>query len=531
VSCPSEATLAVHADEELPREEARRTEEHLAGCPRCRALFEALRAEGRVLRHALEDAPASAPARGRSGLVAVALAVVSAAAGLQALLGWLGDVARETPLALVDGRSVAVSVLFETFFYLLREGASMLTSLVTVSGLVALVLLTAAVGLSRRRRRPAAALALFALVTSAGPAAALERRVARTEHESIVVGAGETVDDSLLAVGDSVTVDGIVTGNLIACGRRVVVRGTVKGDLVTAAQTIEIEGPVEGNVITFSETVSLRGPVAKSAHSFGERVGLAREGRVDGDVFAFAAEADVDGRVGRDLFAFAGLTNMRGEVARNATARTGRLRVEGPAKIGGNLVARVEKKEAVSVDPQATVGGKTETRIPEAKRSRSRYARPGFYVWKVIWLAAAFLTGLLVHRLFPWLFSSRLEGGGSIMGSIGIGFLVLVAGPVAALVVGVTMVGLPLALLALGLWLAGLYLSSILVGELAGRALLARGERPGPSFALRLLVGLLVVTVASNIPYLGALLGFVVVLLGLGLGVAKVRQVWKPLPA
>jgi hypothetical protein len=37
--------------------------------------------------------------------------------------------------------------------------------------------------------------------------------------------------------------------------------------------------------------------------------------------------------------------------------------------------------------------------------------------------------------------------------------------------------------------------------------------------------------VASNIPYLGALLGFVVVLLGLGLGVAKVRQVWKPLPA
>jgi cytoskeletal protein CcmA (bactofilin family) len=385
------------------------------------------------------------------------------------------------------------------------------------------------VWVSRRRRQAAAALALIAVV-SAAPATALERRVARGEHESVTVRAGEIVDDSLLAVGDTVTVEGLVTGNLIACARRISVRGTVKGDVLTAAQTIEIEGPVEGNVVTFSESVSLRGPVTRSVHSFGQRVGLAREGRVEGDVFAFAAEADVDGRVGRDLLAFAGRTNVRGDVARNATARTGRLRVEGTARIGGDLVAHVEKKEAVSVDPQATVAGKTETRVA-ARRARSRYVRPGFYVWKVIWLAAAFVTGLLAHRLFPWLFASSLGTGGSIVKSLGIGLLALVAVPAVAVVVGVTMVGLPLALLALGLWLAGLYLSSILVSELAGRALLARGEGPLPSFALRLLVGLLVVTVAANIPYLGALVGLVVLLLGLGLGVAQVRSIWKPLPA
>jgi len=117
------------------------------------------------------------------------------------------------------------------------------------------------------------------------------------------------------------------------------------------------------------------------------------------------------------------------------------------------------------------------------------------------------------------------------MRSMGIGFLVLIAVPIAALVVGITMVGLPLALLALGVWLAALYLASILVSELAGRSLLTRGEGPGPSFALRLLVGLAIVTVAANTPYLGALVGSVVTLLGLGLVVTRASRLWKPLPA
>ncbi|HSB61167.1 MAG TPA: zf-HC2 domain-containing protein, partial [Vicinamibacteria bacterium] len=173
MSCPSEPTLAVLADGELPREEARRTEEHLESCPRCRGLLEALRAEGRVLGRALEDASTGARTSAWSELLALALAIFAAAAGLQAFLDWLRGVADETPLGLVDGRSLAVSMLFETFFYLLREGASMLTSLVAVSGMLALVILTAVVGAYRRRRRAAGALALVALVALAAPAAAL----------------------------------------------------------------------------------------------------------------------------------------------------------------------------------------------------------------------------------------------------------------------------------------------------------------------------------------------------------------------
>ena len=176
------------------------------------------------------------------------------------------------------------------------------------------------------------------------------------------------------------------------------------------------------------------------------------------------------------------------------------------------------------------MGGKTETRL-EGRRHGSRYVRPGFYVWRAIWLAAAFVTGLLVHWLFSSLFATRPLSGLSIVKSLGIGFVALVAVPVAVVLVALTMVGLPLALLALALWLASLYLSSILVGALVGRTLLARGEGGVPSFALTLLVGLAIVTVAVNIPYVGGLLRLLVILLGLGIGVIEAGRAWRSAPA
>jgi len=530
VSCPSEPLLAIHADDELPTEEALRLEAHLGGCSRCRGLFQALRVENRLLSRVLEEAPNRSPARptALAEVGMLGLLLLAAMVGLQALLSWLGSLGQDQPLQLLNGRSRVVGMLFEALFYLLREGASMLTSLLTTFGVLALVVLAFLIGWSLRRRVTAVCLLFLMLVVLVAPARALERRIARGKGDSVVVKAGETVEDSLLAVGESISVDGVVTGNLLACSRRVTVRGTVKGDLVTGAQRVEVAGTVEGNVLTFSETVTVRGPVGKSLHSFAQHVGLAPEGRVEGDVFAFAEETDLDGHVGRDLLAFSGLTNLRGEVARNLSAWTRRLRVEGPARVGGDIIAHVDKKENVFVDPGASVGGKTETRLPVDRRSR--FSDPGFYVWKAVWLAAALVTGLLLNRLFPALFAGRLADARTLLRSLGIGFVALVAAPVAIVLVGLTMVGLPLALLALGLWLAALYLSSILVSALLGRTVLSRREGQGPSFALALFVGLLILAVAGSMPYLGGLVRALVLPIGLGLGLSQVARSWRRVP-
>jgi anti-sigma factor RsiW len=532
MSCPTEAVLAVYADGELPPEEARRTEAHIAACPRCQPLVEALHGESRLLTRLLDEAVATEPAEAETSWadrVTALLVVVAAGAGIQALWRWLGTLGEQTSVSIVDTRSLMVSALFEAVFYLLREGASMLTSFMTVLGLFFFA--AGFVGLWYWRRRTAGVMVLTALVAlAASSASALERRVVKDGN--VTIPADETIDDSVFAAGETVSVDGIITGNLLVCARRVSVRGTVKGDLVALGQRIELDGKVEGNVVTAGEELAVRGPIGRSLHAFVKHAGIDREAKIEWDSITFAQAADLEGQVGRDLLVFAGITNLRGDVARHASAWTGHLKVEGPVKIGGDFTAHTADKDHLNVDSRVTVVGKTETHFesdkPKGSGKGSRYASPSFYVWKTVWLAAAFLTGLVLSRLWPSFFAYRLGNTSSILKPLGIGFLVLVAAPIGILLLGVTLVGLPLALLLLALWIASLYLSGIVVGGIAGRALLERrGAVPPPPFPLALIVGLLVVAVAASIPYLGGLVRFCVLLLGLGIATVQAARTWR----
>lgn len=531
MSCPSEATLAVHADGELSPEDARAIEAHLSGCPRCRRLLEALSGENRLLARVLEERAFAEPEARRmtwGDLAAAAAALLATAAGAQAASRWLGSLGERAPLGMLDTRSLIWSFLFDTFFYLLREGAAMLNSLLTFLGYLVALGAAAALGLVLQRRRRAGTLLLAAALACSAPASsALERRTA--EKGTVAVPAGETIDDTLLAAGETVSVDGVVTGNLLAFGRRVIVKGTVKGDLVTAAQRVEVAGTVEGNVLGAAEELTLQGAVRRSAHAFAKRLVVAAAARIEGDAIAFAREADLEGGVGRDMLAFAERTTLRGTIARNATAWTGWLDLEAPASVGGDLTAHVEDPERVRVAPGASIAGKLERRLAREEKPSSPYASPGFYVWKVIWLAAAFLTGLALRWLSPTLFAYRLSDAAALAMPLGIGFLVFAATPVAIVLLGLTVVGLPLALLALAAWLAGLYLSGILVGAFVGWSLLAR-QGPAPPFPLALLLGLVIVGVASSVPYLGGLVRLFAILLGLGIGAVQASRAWRSAP-
>jgi hypothetical protein len=338
----------------------------------------------------------------------------------------------------------------------------------------------------------------------------------------LTITAGERIDDSLLATGDTVTMNGEVTGNLIAFGRRVRVRGHVGGSVFTFARRLDLSGTVHGNVVSLTETVGLNGHVGRSAHSFARAVTLASDAHVSDDLMTFAAEADLHGGVGRDVLAFASVTRVAGQVESDLSAWTGRLWLDAPARIGGDLVAHVSRPEEVSMDPAARVNGSRRIDLPAAHASR--YLTPAFYLWRLLWLGAAFVTGLVVHQLAPWLLINSAHDLAGLLKPLGLGLLVLVATPVAAILAAVSLIGMPLALIVLGLWSAALYLSGILAAAAIGRVVLSGGQRTAPALARSLLTGLLLLTVAANLPYVGDVLRMLAVLFGLGLGAL---QVWR----
>ena len=213
MTCPSGEIWTAYADDETPRAELQELEAHLAGCPDCRSLVLALREENRLLARVLDEIPDAG--RRSVALPAVTVAVgtlVALAAGLHVASGWLADLGRELPGGLVDQGTLIFGLLFDTVFYLLREGASMLESILTTFVLPGLIVLGGLVALSLRRRWAGGTLVLVACLALARPSSALEVRDAGHSHERVVVGAGEILDDSLAATGDTVAVDGTSSG-------------------------------------------------------------------------------------------------------------------------------------------------------------------------------------------------------------------------------------------------------------------------------------------------------------------------------
>lgn len=537
MNCYPELTYSIYADGELPAEEARQVELHLGECPRCRELVEELRGVDRLLEELLRaDAeegvavpacPAlpARPARWR-GVLGPGAAALAGAAGLQALIALIGSLRLPPGYEWLDHLrlNLSLSVLFYGFRYLIEEETTMFTSTIGVAGALALVFLFLAGGWLLLRRRVTTAAVLLTLMMAlvlVTPSYALERRTGRG---TITVPAGQTVDDTLFATGDAVFVDGVVTGNLLAFARRVSIKGTVKGDVICFAQTLDMEGTVGGNVFSFSQWADTSGHVVGSTVNLGQSVALRSAARVDGDAISLAGETHLDGAVGRDAAIFGGPLDVRGNIGRNLSTRTDRVTLAAPARVGGNLDAYVPRKENVRVDSGATVAGKSETRLRLLPAKASRYWQWKFYAWEAVCLAGALVIGLLLYWLFPAAFTFRADTAVAILRKLGVGFLLLVATPIAAILVAITLIGLPLGLIALALWLLGLYLAKIFVAAWVGQTWMEPPAGKAGPFVLALLLGLVVVYVAMNLPYVGGLLHFLIFLMGLGVAFSQIRR-------
>lgn len=530
MDCFPELTYSVYADGELPQEEAQRVEAHLRDCARCRALAEGLEGENRILTVAIQEA--DLPGRGEAApgarpidIAWTAAAVLGAALGLQAVLGWVTEMKPPEGVSWLNPLSLAMqmNVFFSSVFYFLEEGTDLLLSNVVNIGLAMLVLLGLTAGWLILRRRPSAAAVLatfLAVFVFAVPASALETR----RGSAVTVAEDETVDDSLFVHAETVNIDGTVTGNLFVWARHARIKGRVEGDLFFWCQSLTLDGTVEGNLFVFAQRADLQGHVGQSSHSFAQSLTLRPTAHVSGDVLTFSGETTLDGTVGRDVRAFTGSASVTGKVGRDLIVRTELLQVRSPAQVGGNVRATVKRKKNVQIEA-GTVAGETKINLREAKSSR--YTRSKFYFWQAVWLAAAFLAGLLLYALFPALLGPEGQTGGSLLRDFGLGFAALVATPIAVIVLAITLVGLPVALIGLALWLVTLYLAKIPVALLVGHSVLRKPGASWSEFAVMLVVGLAILFVAMNVPYLGKVVSFLVVLLGMGM---LVYRAWKLLP-
>ena len=520
MECYSEQVIAIFVDGELALEESRRLRDHMASCQRCRHLLDALRAENRVLSESLQELPeeAASPAdfsRSPWSLKWSDLAVVGAVLALGSLVvGWIDELSIPQALQWLNPFSLSgrTNLIFNLSYYFALGGTAMLTDYAAVVGrLFFLLLLGGGALLLGRRwglRQPGPRLLIVLLALSL-PGFALERR----HSDFVTVAANETVDDTLLASGNIVRVEGVINGDLLAFGGTVDVRGTVKGDLVSFAKRIVVSGAVEGNIYNLSNSLDLGGQLGDNIYGLMQSLRVNDRARVGGGMVVGAGDISLEGEVKRSVNMFAGNADVSGSIGRELAMAGDNLTLTNTARIGGNLSARVHQLKNVHIADGATIVG---TRDIQVRVRQSRFARPRFYFYQAVWLAAAMLVGWLGLVLFPGFFHATTQAVGSGWRSLGLGVAVLASAPVAIILTAITLVGLPASLMLLMVYLAAIYLAKIWVGAFLGQRLVKPAGATKGDWLLGLLVGLLILTIVGFIPHLGGLVHFGVVCLGLG---------------
>jgi cytoskeletal protein CcmA (bactofilin family) len=532
MECYSEQIISIFVDGELAVEEAQQLRDHLSTCRRCRLLLDALRAENRVLSESLQELPeeAASPARAfpsRSTWTWGDLAIAAAVLAIGSVVSfWIEGVSIPDALQWLDPFSLSgqTNVIFNLSYYFANGGTAMLREYAAVIGKIILVLLVGGslllLGRRFRLRQPGLGL-LIVLLALSMPGLALERR-----HSDIVtVRANETVEDTLLAAGNIVRVEGVVNGDLLAFGGTVEVRGTIKGDLVSFAKRIVVSGNVEGNIFNLSNSLDLEGQLGHSLYGLMQSLRVNDRGRVGEGILVGAGDVSLEGEVTRSVTVYAGNADVSGSVGRELAMAGDNLTLTNTARIGGNLRATVRNLKNVHIADGATITGTRDIRL---RVRENRFTRPKFYFFQAVWLAAAMLVGWLGLVLFPGFFQGSTHAVGAGWRSLWLGFAVLAGVPVAIILTAITLVGLPASLILFMSYLVAIYLAQIWVGAFLGQMLLKPTAVTKSDWLLGLLVGLLILTVVKFVPYLGTLVHFGVVCLGLGAFAWQLYRVSRP---
>jgi cytoskeletal protein CcmA (bactofilin family) len=518
----------MYADDALTGRDAALLEQHTATCAACRTRIAALRREREVLRTALQEVDATVPiphfTRPQNVRELLVLVLGVALIGGFSITFW-NTVGAAVPSGLRWLNPFQVGELGERAFdfitFIFTEGTAMWTTTLNTVGAALLVALAGWVAVSAARQRGFAAVAASLLaVVIALPSIghALERRTG----DLVTVPAGETIEDTLFAAGQTIEIDGNVNGDLLAFGRSVSVRGNVAGNVFTGGQDVNIEGTVGGTIIGGAQGLTLaRARVERNLFGFGNDVDVDSATEIGGNALAFGEGVGIDGHVGSDLYGFGNSVTVGGTVLGDVEGFGSSVRLLPTARITGNVTARVDTAGDLSIADGAVVGGTTNELLVEREQRRNPYYTVGFYVRQVVRLGAGFLTGLVLLWLFPALREVSLPTVGAVLRSGAVGFVAMVATPIAALLVCLTVVGLPLGVLTFVVGAIGLYFSKTMLALVIGRSLFRDPASP-PHHAVALLAGLAIVIVAVNIPVIGGLANFLLTIVGFGILVTMV---------
>ena len=309
--------------------------------------------------------------------------------------------------------------------------------------------------------------------------------------------------------GDNITIDYVVDGNLFVMANTVTINSQIGGDAFIMAKTINIEDNayIYSNLFAMAESIDVKGVVY--------------------DIYALAQDFTIsNGYIYRDARLACKDININGAIGRNAfvSSSTINFGTEENSKgiIYGDLTYSTPSE--LSFD-NSVVNGSVTYKAPKLSAEKSVRDIVADYISDLCaFLAFVIIIWLVCLYVAPkFLNDTNKYVGKTTLNVLGIGLLTLVAVPVACIILLILQLTAGISLLTVALYVLALIVAKSIFTIVANNYLCSKLNITKNSgiFGMLIVSGV-IVWVISELPYIGALVSFIIAVLGLGVLVSAI---------
>lgn len=325
----------------------------------------------------------------------------------------------------------------------------------------------------------------------------------------------EKIENDLYTAGQTVELQAELNGDFFGAGENLVLGGVVSEDVFAAGSRVTINGPVRDDVRAVGERIEITSVIGGDVLLAGQSLNLSGASIVEGDVLFAGQNISLVGTINGDVRGVGERVQFNGTIEGNVKLHKGTEFSFGPeAKITGNLSYGATEEKNI---PDGIVGGKVMFEKTGKEDSAEKMAGlvAGFSIYSL--LSTLFFGLLLIWFLRHGVVHNAMRAEENILKSMGIGFLFLVATPVAAIIFMITVIGIPVGLFIMAIWVLILCLAKIFAGLFIGKWIIKVNHtssflRVFGSFSL----GTLIFVILGLIPIFGWVIRFLILLIALG---------------
>lgn len=316
----------------------------------------------------------------------------------------------------------------------------------------------------------------------------------------------------LFQAGDNIKIDEELNGTSFIAGDKVEINGKINGIGFIAGNELNINSPQE-YIFGAGMEVSINNNIEKDAFILGEKITLEENTNLGRDAYIFADTLTLEGTVDRNIYVYATTINIKGTINGNIVVSAMEVNIDEDTKILGTLKYN---EDAIVEGIKEDIQTKT-YKIEQTKMTFKEYITEFISSYIHITLLAIVLVFVCESLFKKSLNQTKDLSAKKIATLCGKGFLILIGVPIIAMMLLFSGAFVSVGVIGAIIYGILIYISNIFTGYFLANILDKKYFKKNMNSYLLMIIGLFLIYVISLIPFIGGIVSFISILLGLGI--------------